>query len=791
MKWDQITIGKRIGIGFGCVITLLLLLGGLSFTGVGSIVENASEVIDGKTLDGILAQKEVDHLNWAGAVNKLITDETVHTLAVQTDHTQCAFGKWLYGKGREEAEQLVPDLRPLLKEIEKPHQHLHSSAVAIQKEYAIADPQLPEFIARKEIDHFNWTAVIETALLNNKKEIKVQTDHTKCSFGKWLYGDQARKSALLNMELGQLLEEIKHPHKQLHATAIKMMNEYKPTHPGLLNMLREKLDDHRQWAAKVASAILEKHGSLTIQMDPTKCSFGKWLGSDEVDVLIQESDEFKKVFDQIMVPHSQLHKSADIVDSALRKGEFAKAAAAYKKQVRPKLDQVVGLINKAIDLESKLSIAKNTAIHIFEFETVPQLSATRKVLQQIAKQADRLLVGYQKSADIYASQTAPSLLTVQELLGKLRKIAQKNILTDKAMLDAAKGTKRNVAMVSMIALIAGVGLAFLIAIGIIRTLSSVTTNLDEGANQVASASGQISSTSQSLAEGASQQAASLEQTSSSLEEMSSMTKQNTNNASNAELLGKESNVAVEDSMTSMNELIRSMDDISKASEETSKIVKTIDEIAFQTNLLALNAAVEAARAGEAGAGFAVVADEVRNLAMRAASAAKDTSELIEGTTGKVVHGVNLVEKTSTAFQQVQENTIKVRDLIGEITAASKEQLDGIEQITLAVSEMDNVTQQNAANAEESASASEEMNAQASQMKVMVDDLVKIVGAKTDKQPIDYEQTHSSVKAMPSQDGFMQERSIAPSHQKVISKSQQEIRPEQVIPFDDEDDFKDF
>ena len=170
-----------------------------------------------------------------------------------------------------------------------------------------------------------------------------------------------------------------------------------------------------------------------------------------------------------------------------------------------------------------------------------------------------------------------------------------------------------------------------------------------------------------------------------------------------------------------------MQEISKASEETSKIIKTIDEIAFQTNLLALNAAVEAARAGEAGAGFAVVADEVRNLAMRAADAAKNTAALIEGTVKKVSDGTALVKTTNDAFKEVAGSTAKVGELVGEIAAASTEQAQGIEQVNIAVTEMDKVTQQNAATAEESASASEELNAQAEEMKSFVADLAAMVG----------------------------------------------------------------
>ena len=174
-----------------------------------------------------------------------------------------------------------------------------------------------------------------------------------------------------------------------------------------------------------------------------------------------------------------------------------------------------------------------------------------------------------------------------------------------------------------------------------------------------------------------------------------------------------------------------MDEISKASEETSKIIKTIDEIAFQTNLLALNAAVEAARAGEAGSGFAVVADEVRNLAMRAADAAKNTADLIEGTVKRIQEGSNIVQRTSAEFSRVAASSTKMSELVGEIAAASSEQSQGIEQLNKAVSEMDKVVQRNASNAEESASASQEMNSQAAQMNGFVIDLVAIVGGSAD------------------------------------------------------------
>jgi len=350
-------------------------------------------------------------------------------------------------------------------------------------------------------------------------------------------------------------------------------------------------------------------------------------------------------------------------------------------------------------------------------------------------------------------------------------------------LSSAHAIRNFVLLIGLLFLVLTVVAVTFFARSITVPVTRSVKNLNDAADQVASASGQVSSASQSLAEGASEQAASIEETSSSLEEMSSMTKQNADNASTADKLMKESRQMVERANGSMTELTQSMEDISKASDETSKIIKTIDEIAFQTNLLALNAAVEAARAGEAGAGFAVVANEVRNLAMRAAEAAKNTSVLIEGTVKKVKEGSELVERTNAAFAEVSKSAAKVADLVSEIAAASHEQAQGIDQINKAVAEMDKVTQQTAANAEESASASEEMNAQAEQMKDIAAELMMLVGGRIETR------SSASAASAPSQAVLKKVLSFKGFGKKAGAKADG-VRPEAVIPLDD-GDFKNF
>ncbi len=264
-----------------------------------------------------------------------------------------------------------------------------------------------------------------------------------------------------------------------------------------------------------------------------------------------------------------------------------------------------------------------------------------------------------------------------------------------------------------------------------RPINRAIAGLTDSSDQVASAAAQVSAAAQQLAEGSSDQASSLEETSASLEEMSSMTKRNADNARLAnDMMMKEAAPNFQLIGERMGTMEKAMQASVSASEETAKVIKSIDEIAFQTNLLALNAAVEAARAGEAGAGFAVVADEVRNLALRATEAAKNTQGLISNSSDRIREATSLYGQVSEAMGKNGTIAQKVAELVGEIAAASQEQAHGISQINAAVTAMDKVTQQNAANAEESASASEEMNAQAEQMKTYVGDLSSVVGGRT-------------------------------------------------------------
>jgi len=435
---------------------------------------------------------------------------------------------------------------------------------------------------------------------------------------------------------------------------------------------------------------------------------------------------------------------------------------------------------------------------IFKSEVMPLLAAkagdevldaaTIKAVQAMDERMDT----NRSAADDYLQKIIASLQQEDEEGDKLFDATRKRSIT-------------LATIISILAAAAAMAIAYFLTRSITRPINDSINSLDSASSQISATARQVSTSSQSLADGASEQASSLEETSASMEELNAMTKQNADNATQADAMMRQSLSIISETNDAMDAMDRSMSDISTASEQTYKIIKTIDEIAFQTNLLALNAAVEAARAGEAGAGFAVVADEVRNLAMRATEAAKNTSQLIEGTVSKVNAGKEIVSTVTVAFKEVAESSAKVGSLLSEITTASKEQAMGLGQINQAITQMDSVTQQNASTSEESAAAAEELNSQAASMIDIVISLRSLIEGQNDtvtRQGQSHPAASSApptAKAQPSKtlakQGATARPALAlparPASTPSARPATKKVDPESIIPMGDDGSFEDF
>jgi methyl-accepting chemotaxis protein len=281
-------------------------------------------------------------------------------------------------------------------------------------------------------------------------------------------------------------------------------------------------------------------------------------------------------------------------------------------------------------------------------------------------------------------------------------------------------------LVGILLLLGGVAGVWFFSRKLTNQMNRSIAGVQSLSEEVAAAGSQLSETSHQLAEGSSEQAAGIEETAASLEEITAMIQSTADHTDQAERLIQETDQSIDAAFQSMQALTGAMTEIAAESDKTGEIMRTIDEIAFKTNLLALNAAVEAARAGEAGAAFAVVADEVRRLATQASEAARNTTAMISGTGRRIVEGRELTDRTCTAFTEVTAHVRRMKELIGQISGASREESQGIQQINESMMEMDKVVQRNAAGAEQNATMAETMRDLSAKMRQLIRSMAELI-----------------------------------------------------------------
>jgi len=498
------------------------------------------------------------------------------------------------------------------------------------------------------------------------------------------------------------------------------------------------------------------------------------------------------------------------------KGELAESPIN-----KDKVEKRIQKINIVIELRA---MANQVAIGTWESqaERDPALfTEAEKKINQIypeldnlsaltVKQADLDLIEKNRNAAKTYEEDMKNFLNKwfeREELNKKRNEVANNVLSlakttaEMGIEDTAKGAENagsalaGATSIMVIGLVLGtiiaILFALLITIGITKAIIKVVKAINDGSEQTSSAAQQVASSSEELSQGASEQASVLEETSSALDQITSMIKQNADNALKANQIATEAKQHAEKGEVSMKEMHISMQAIGESADKVGKIIKTIEEIAFQTNILALNAAVEAARAGEHGRGFAVVADEVRNLAQRASLAAKDTQSLIENSQIRTKEGAEVTKTASDALGQIIDATKKVAEVVNEIAQASKEQSEGISQVTNAISQMDQVTQENAASSEQTAAASEQLSGHAQNLNEMVLGLQQIITGENGDSSAQAQRVALKGPAKHLGLGGSKMKLVKANKALKEGKGPKVLRPEEIIPFDEKEGFKDF
>jgi methyl-accepting chemotaxis protein len=636
MAWRDVRLRNKFIVGFGSILLLFALTVFVSVLGVERIVDDATEVIEGNKVSAKLEQGLSDHLQWASEVSSFITDREVQELSVEVDPRECGFGKWFYGQGRQNAENIYPGLIPIMQDIEEPHKNLHQAAKKIQGLELDVNPELGTFLIQKQNDHLRWMQqVLNTIAHDEMNRVDVETDPSQCGLGQWINSSEIKVKATKDNEFGRLLQAMIAPHEKLHKSVIR---------------INELLAQGERGQAMAVYMNQTEPNAKEVLSDLQ--AMAQWHESQMKDLQLARDIYNNEIQPSLAKVQEAFHRShQEIVANVMTDEQMLSSAHMVKTVVT-----VLGVVAVLLGLVLAFIIARGIL---------------RGLTQGIAF-AKTLATG-----DLTGSLDLEQKDEVGQLAQALNSMGNnlQHMIKDQAMsIDTLASSSNELTSIA-------------------QQMASTSEDTVSRANTVASAAEEMSSNMNSVASSMEQSSSNVNTIVSGVDEMSSNIESITQQSEQAKDVSNSAVYQAQNASQRMNEL-------KEAAQAIGKVTETITSISSQTNLLALNATIEAARAGEAGKGFAVVANEIKELAQQTADATGDIAKKIDDIQNSTDASVQEIQEVTSVINQVQEFVSSSASAMEEQSITTREIASNISQLSQGIQEINtNVNQSSQASAQ--------------------------------------------------------------------------------------------